>query len=83
MPVQASIGDPSIVDPYVLYSLRFNTASGISCSRIRLAARAGVELETLKNGRRVFVEGTAGIAYFRTLTTLHEETKPMQKAGDA
>jgi hypothetical protein len=61
----------SFIDPHRLYSLRgFYTESGISETRRREAARAGVELETLVVGRLKYVRGRDGIAYIEKLAAM-------------
>lgn len=62
---------PRFIDPNRLYSLRqFVADSGISLTRIRVAARNGVNIKTLKAGKRVFVRGSDGIEFIEQLAAM-------------
>jgi hypothetical protein len=68
MPVAASTGAPTSVDPAKLYSLpEFIKCSGLSYTRIRSAARQGLEPPTLKVGKRLFLRGSDAIRYIEQL----------------
>lgn len=68
MPVMSDAGNPTRIEPGVVYTLReFIRASGLSYSRIREAARAGIEMKTLRVGRRVFVKGDDAIEFIERL----------------
>lgn len=74
MPVHASAGAPTSIDPEKLYSLaEFIRCSGLSYTRIRHAAHDGVEIPTIAVGRRKFVEGASGIAYIRQLAAISSQ----------
>ncbi|HMP07446.1 MAG TPA: hypothetical protein PJ982_13940 [Lacipirellulaceae bacterium] len=67
----ASKRPPTFIDPERLYSLRgFQEASGIAATRIREARLQGVNLPSLKVGKRLFVRGSDGIAYIERLAEL-------------
>ena len=64
---------PSKIEPGATYSLAgFIAASGISYSRIRRAARAGVDIPTFAIGRRKFIKGSNAVEY---LDQLAEQTE--------
>ena len=66
----------AIIDPNLLYTLRaFEARSGISATRIHLAARDGVELPTIEVGRRKFIPGVRAIDYIKKLGELHQRQK--------
>ena len=74
MPINATTGAPTCIDPENLYSLaEFIRCSGLSYSRIRRAAKGGLEIPTIAVGRRKFVEGSSGIAYIRQLAAMYQE----------
>ena len=79
MPVIASAGAPTSIDPRTLYSFaEFIRCSGLSYSRIRRAAHEGLEIPTFAVGRRKFIEGSSGIEYIRQLAAKHREQKSQQ-----
>ncbi len=70
MPITATTGAPTSIRPDELYTLPgFITASGISYTRIRSAAAAGVDLNSFgfAVGRRKFIKGIAAIEYLEKL----------------
>jgi hypothetical protein len=63
---------PSFLAPERLYSLKgFQSAAGISATRMREGRQAGITLPTLEVGRRKFVRGTDAIAYLEKLAELN------------
>lgn len=61
----------SAVVPGVLYTYSgFIKASGISKSRIREGRLQGVDLPTVRVGRRIFIRGAEAIAYIERLAEL-------------
>jgi hypothetical protein len=59
--------------PERLYSLKgFQTASGISATRMRQARRAGVTPQMLQVGRRKFISGASAIKYLEQLSRLNQ-----------
>jgi hypothetical protein len=80
MPVRARVDAPSCIYPEVVYPLAgFIAAGGISYCRIRKAARDGIELPVLRVGRRVYVEGSAGIEFIRKLAAQTAAAKEQPK----
>ncbi len=72
MSVIARTDSPSFIDPERVYALReFISASGISYTAIRNAKRRGIELSTLKVGKRVFVRGRDGIHFIEQLAAMN------------
>lgn len=63
--------DLAPIDPQQLYPLAaFYKASGISQTRVSLAARDGVRLPIVRVGRRGFVRGADAIRYIEELAEL-------------
>jgi hypothetical protein len=74
MPISAPVSGHSLIDPNVLYSLRqFCMDSGVSYSRMREAARDGVECEVLSVGRRRYIMGAAGIRFIQELSRMQSD----------
>lgn len=74
MPIPPTTEKPSFIDPDRLYSLRKYVAdSGISLTRIREAARQGLELRKIRAGKRVFVRGRDGIEFVEKLDDLNRQ----------
>ena len=68
MPMTATIGNPTVIRPEDVYPLQgLIAASGLSYSRIRNAAKAGLEMKTTKVGKRVFVKGSDAILFIEQL----------------
>jgi hypothetical protein len=62
---------PSYIAPERLYSLKgFQSAAGVSSTRMREARKAGIILPTLEVGRRKFARGTDVIAYIERLAAV-------------
>ena len=71
MPITATIGNPTVIRPEDVYPLQgLIAASGISYTRIRDAAKAGLEMKTMKAGKRVFVRGSDAIEFIEKLAAL-------------
>jgi hypothetical protein len=84
MPISAPVSGHSLIDPDVLYSLRqFCMDSGVSYSRMREAARAGVECEFLSVGRRRYIMGSAGIRFIQELARMNSEKNKVAKMADS
>ena len=67
----AHAAETSGIIPGVLYTYRgFIKDSGISKSRIRDARLQGVQLPTVRVGRRIFIRGTEAITYIERLAEL-------------
>jgi hypothetical protein len=59
---------PSFIAPERLYSIKgFQSAAGVSCTRMREARQAGIVLPALEVGRRKFVRGSDAIWYLEQL----------------
>lgn len=79
MPTTATTEKPTFIDPARMYSLRkFVADSGISLTRIRGAARQGIELPKVRAGKRVFVRGVDGIEFIEKLA---DACRPVRLGG--
>jgi hypothetical protein len=66
-----STREPTFLAPERLYSIKgFQSAAGVSSTRMRYARQAGIILPTLEVGRRKFVRGHDAIAYLERLAAL-------------
>ncbi|TWT31166.1 hypothetical protein KOR34_45420 [Posidoniimonas corsicana] len=58
----------SFIDPARLYTIKgFEVASGVNATRRWHAKQQGIELKTLRVGKRAFVRGADGIEYIERL----------------
>jgi hypothetical protein len=69
----ASTKAPSYLAPEYLYSLRgFQTAGGVSSTRMREARKAGIDLPTIAVGKRKYIRGRDAIAYIEQLASIEK-----------
>lgn len=74
MPINATTGAPTSIDPEKLYALaEFIRCSGISHSRILRAAKDGLLIPTLDVGKRKFIWGIDAMDYICSLAAMHRE----------
>jgi hypothetical protein len=83
--IVAPTNRPTFLAPERLYSIRgFCRASGLSYSRLREAARAGVEIPTFRVGKRKFIFGGDAIDLVRQLAEqTRREMSALAEGGNA